>query len=497
MVCHNRFAKIQGKVILIWIAVLLVCVLMYDVRSYAVTSYQISGGNYVLMTDNVNVYAVRYNGNEINASIVKKNECRNVTFSVLGTVKNLTVNNNYIYALSADSGKIVLNQYSVKNDSVYHYTLDTDSINSAYRFCVSDDRVCFMTNDIADTFVCLNLYGEKVYSFSVGEEIIDYTINNSDGQFYLFGRNNIYRTDIRQNANPECILSTVDMRTGITISDNVIFDYSGNMTDMNTKTFLSSKIQGERNGCMINGHYCKYTNGGIEVFESEDCHYVAYPINYGMHAQMCSKDNVAYLLSDSGKLAVVSSEEFTFRQYEEDTVVDDNPSSLPDNHSSTVNPVTNNPSQNTAYSNRYSSAENINDDEEFSINGYRVDADRNIIWDIPDGTTIAVFKKNITKGHYQLEFRNKNNTVKTSGKLGTGYTMAVKDGDAVVEIYRISVKAELTGEGNVNFNDLKLQCYYVMRCGDLDDLQYVASDLNYDGLVDSRDIMRLARKINL
>ena len=126
-----------------------------------------------------------------------------------------------------------------------------------------------------------------------------------------------------------------------------------------------------------------------------------------------------------------------------------------------------------------------------------MDTGRNIIWDIPDGTTIAVLKKNIIQDNYTLLFRNKDNTVKTSGKLGTGYTLTAQSDENVVCVYKISVKAELTGEGNVNFNDVKAMSNYVMQCDNLNELQFVSADLNGDGLVNSQDILLMAEKIQL
>ena len=494
MVNQKRYRKTSRKIILIWIVVTVIALLMCGEKSYAITSYQLSGSNYTLLTDNRNVYAVRYNDIQVTAEIIKEKECCSITFKAMGTVKNITVNNGNIYALSLDGGKMVLNQYSVRNDSVYYYPLNTVNIWSDYRFSVTENRICFMTNETANTFVCTDIYGEKIYSFSVAEEVIDYTLNNEDNFLYIFGRNNIYRTDIRQSKTPECILSTVDMRTGITVDENTVFDYSGNIIDISEKMVISTGIQGQRNGCVIDGHYCKYTNGGIEVFENNGVHYTVCSMNYGTEVQLCGKNNTAYLLSAHGKLAVIENNSFSFSDYGQTPVdTDSHSTSLSDNtQSSSYHTVSDN---SNVSDNALSSV--VEDEEEFCIYTYKVDTAKNIIWDIPKDTTIAMLKKNISKGHYTLEFRNKNNTPKTSGKVGTGYTMTVKDGNTTVAVYRLAVKGELTGEGNINFNDIKVLCYYVMQCGDLDEWQYVSADLTYDGIIDSRDIRLLAKIIPL
>ena len=441
------------------------------------------------MTDNIHVYAICHSGKEVNVSIVDEGNCQNITFNTLGTVRNVTAYNNNIYAISIDNNKIILNHYTARNDSVYHYILDNVSVNSDYHFCAVENCVCFMT-DNRHQFVCTDIQGKRIYDFSVDEEIIDYTVNYDDRQLYLFGRNKIYSVDINHNGTPECLLSTKDMRTGINILNNVVFDYSGNITDISNKTIISSGIQGERNGGVINGYCCKYYNGGIEVFLSDDEHYTAYRLNYSGYVQMCSKNNVAYVLSEQGKLAIIGSDALVFRQNSESPSVSDNfmpLSNKPDNRQSTNNRTNNN----------YAPSQTTKDNNTFFISSYKVDESRGIIWDIPDGTTIATLKKNIVQGNYTLIFRNKDNTVKTSGKLGTGYTMTVQNGEQIVFVYRISVKAELTGEGNVNSNDIKAMSNYVMRCNDLDELQFVSADLNGDGLVDSQDILLMAEKIHL
>ncbi|MBQ7521362.1 MAG: dockerin type I repeat-containing protein, partial [Clostridia bacterium] len=187
---------------------------------------------------------------------------------------------------------------------------------------------------------------------------------------------------------------------------------------------------------------------------------------------------------------IIGSDALVFRQNSESPSVSDNfmpLSNKPDNRQSTNNRTNNN----------YAPSQTTKDNNTFFISSYKVDESRGIIWDIPDGTTIATLKKNIVQGNYTLIFRNKDNTVKTSGKLGTGYTMTVQNGEQIVFVYRISVKAELTGEGNVNSNDIKAMSNYVMRCNDLDELQFVSADLNGDGLVDSQDILLMAEKIHL
>ena len=494
MTYPNKYT-VTGFKLIPFLMVLILITVIYTVKSYAVVSYSLVGGKYLLLYDNVNVYAVRYSGSEIHTAIVDEKNCRNVTFSVMGTVKSVNVCNNCVYALSKDGDTIMLNEYSVRNDSVYHYTLGNIAVNADYRFCAAEKRICFMTDSGSGHFVCMDIYGEKIYDFSVSDEIIDYTLNYDSQSLYLFGRNNIYCADFLHNGIPQRILSTEDMRTGITVQNNVVFDYSGNMTDISAKTVTYSGITGERNSGVVNGHLCKYENGCIWTFSDNGTKDCVYRIDYGAGVQMCSKDNKVYVLSKSGKLAVINGSEFIFPVAVQNRV-EDKIENAP------MASVSDTKQNNTEKDSGVVSKSDMSRVEEgtekvFSVNAYYVDDDKHIIWNIPDTTTIAALKQQITCKNYTMKFYDRNRKSRTSGKLGTGFTMEVYDGDNRVMAYTFSVNGDVTGEGNVNQNDLKLLFEYLAEKTALNDVQYVSADLNGDGNVDCIDVLRMAKKINL
>ena len=71
--------------------------------------------------------------------------------------------------------------------------------------------------------------------------------------------------------------------------------------------------------------------------------------------------------------------------------------------------------------------------------------------------------------------------------------MSVRQQNREYKKYTLSVKGDLTGEGNSNSNDVKLLSRYLMNNAQLSDAQYAAGDVNGDGAVNSLDILKIAK----
>ena len=116
-----------------------------------------------------------------------------------------------------------------------------------------------------------------------------------------------------------------------------------------------------------------------------------------------------------------------------------------------------------------------------------------MITGVPDGTTIAVLKKNMEFHGYTVSFVDNNGKSVTGGILGTGYTVSfcssVKN-----ESYTIVIMGDLTGEGKLNSNDILALSKYLSGESTLDEYKLFAADINHDGNVDIQDLYMYQRE---
>lgn len=126
---------------------------------------------------------------------------------------------------------------------------------------------------------------------------------------------------------------------------------------------------------------------------------------------------------------------------------------------------------------------------------YHIDRNKFLITGITPGTTIAKFKSNISYEGYRISFQNYNGSVKTSGNTGTGMTVYFSDANGnIKEAYILVVTGDLTGEGNVNKNDKRAAMSELLGESRLAFPFDLAFDINGDGILDTLDLLRLARQ---
>lgn len=290
------------------------------------------------------------------------------------------------------------------------------------------------------------------------------------------------------NVEPSLILTTDSLRPNAYMSDGVIADYGGYIVDVSMNTSVFTGITSNDINCAYsNGYCCRYSNGNIYGYSSSGNKSVLYRTGFSEKAQMCGFNDSIYLLSEYGSLSIINKSELNYPQ--------NNVTNPPQNSSSSINHDSNRNDNNNSNSQINNDSQNGNSQVEkhFSINNYYIDEEKKIIWNIPQGTTIASLKNNITYDGYSLEFYNSENVKKTSGKVGTGFYFTVLDGGKECDRYTLSVLGDLTGEGSVNRNDVKLLCKYLDKCTSITDEQYVASDVNDDGIINGVDILKIAK----
>lgn len=472
------------KCISIILFVVLFCAFSCNMDVKAVNQWNISevNSNTVLTCDNNGVYVLNFYNNNFTVNFIFDNYSEGRTFKTIGDIKYATVNNGNIYVLSDNNGSIIINKYIYSRDSLYNYNFGNLKINSSYKFYVAGDRVYFAENDDSSIFKCYSIYGEMLYSFNL-RNVTDYKMNCDGDKFYIFSQDNIYSLNTDGNDQPSHILQTDVLFASIFICDNVVFDGRGSIVDLNNRTLIKTNVVSDKiNAGVINGYYCKYDSGNIYGYTSSGESELLYRTGFKCKAQMLSYNARLYILTEYGNMLTVDANEVSYPK------TDDKQNST-DNRNGTNNQNNNNVDNNTQ--------NNIQQGiTEFSVNDYYVDSTKNIIWNVPSDTTIASFKNNLTFNGYTLEFYNKENVKKTSGKLGTDFTMIVKNNGSEYKRYTISVMGDFTGEGSVNSNDAKLLSRYIMKDTSLLDFtnaQYAAADVNNDGIINGIDILKIAK----
>lgn len=455
-------------------------IFIFCTNTKALTEFKINNNlNYSLKCDNTGVYLVGYSKNNINIGYIFDNGIDERTVNTIGNVKYVTLYEGNIYAVSVYNGDTIFTQYQYNTDSIYNYNFGKIEINSEYKFCVSNNKIYFAENNTGDYFSCYNIYGDKKYSFNAND-VIDY-FNYDTNTLYFISNDSIYMLNSNNNGQPEPILSTSFLRPNIFISDNVISDYNGNLLNVSNNTILSTDISNNYINCAYSkGYCCKYDNGNIYGFDNENNKYNLYKTEVSGNAQMCGYEDNIYLLYNSGTFKIISKNELNYPK-------------INSTESNNANTNTNNNKNSDDNKNTNNNFQTSDSQKEFSINNYYVDEDRNIIWNIPQETTIAKLKENMTYSGYNIEFYNKDNIRKTSGKVGTGFYMIVKDGENEYLRYTLSVKGDLTGEGSVNTNDVKVISKYLMKSQDISDIQYISADVNEDGILNGIDILKIAK----
>ena len=466
-----------------------------EIKVSALQSYDTVtlSGNTSLESDGTDVYAVGFSGNTVSFCCLKNDVCSSYTFNTSGKVKYVTASGGCVYAVSLQNGNTFIDRYIYGRDTLYNYDMGKINITSSYKCRICNDKIYFSSDDEGSHFECMNIYGEKLFSFNADMgEATDYISDFSGNNLYLFYQNNVYRADTGSNQIPSHILTTVNLRPNIFVCDGIIFDYGGEIADISESLSVSTGITGNKiNGGLANGYYCKYYKGSIYGYDKSGNKYQLYKTSFSGNAQMLSQNGNLYVLSEYGELDVININELSYPEKENENR---SISSSSANSGKTTNTGNSSSSDNTdSRIHKSSTGSYENNNPQFSINSYNVDEGKKIIWDISSGTTIASFRKNITFNAYSLTFFNSRNAEQTSGKLGTGFTMSVKLQNREYTSYTLSVKGDLTGEGNSNSNDAKLLSRYLMNDTQLTDAQYAAGDVNGDGAVNSIDILKIAK----
>ncbi len=110
---------------------------------------------------------------------------------------------------------------------------------------------------------------------------------------------------------------------------------------------------------------------------------------------------------------------------------------------------------------------------------------------LPEGTTVAQFKKNVYYGDNSVSFVNHNGKTVTSGEMGTGWQVNFNE-----KSYDIIVRGDITGEGNVNTRDMYLLRDYLLGKTELSPCQQEAADRKSNHKIDIADLYVLTCELH-
>lgn len=116
---------------------------------------------------------------------------------------------------------------------------------------------------------------------------------------------------------------------------------------------------------------------------------------------------------------------------------------------------------------------------------YKINSD-GIIYGVESGTTVSLFKKSYnTENVY-----DKNGYEVTNGKMKTGYRALINGKNRL-----ISIRGDITGEGNVKSNDVSALMSALSGKTKLSNIQSVSADYNFDGKVNNIDLVLIAQNV--
>ena len=119
-----------------------------------------------------------------------------------------------------------------------------------------------------------------------------------------------------------------------------------------------------------------------------------------------------------------------------------------------------------------------------------------LITGIPQGTTVAGIKRSVDYGDYELEVYNHHEKKTVSGQVGTGWTFIFSGGGRRYELKTV-VAGDLTGEGNINMNDVNRFADWILsESGELAPEVKAAADLDGNGRAWLEDIRVLFNMIS-
>ena len=118
-----------------------------------------------------------------------------------------------------------------------------------------------------------------------------------------------------------------------------------------------------------------------------------------------------------------------------------------------------------------------------------------VLSEIKGGSTVEEFDLGISDV-YEVKIYNKNNVLKTSGKLGTGDKVRIYLDNNMLDEYIISVKGDVTGDGKINIADVSKLYQFMKGRITMDECyQYAGNIAGNDNVIRINDVSKLYQYI--
>lgn len=319
-----------------------------------------------------------------------------------------------------------------------------------------------------------------------------------------------------------------NIKSLFTDSNNIVFAITdGGIFNVETNGFISCDVPSVPYS--FSGNYCCDSRGKIFTFNGTSGFKTVMHTDY---SKLCvlndtvyaAENNIVYILDDSGKpqykyeltadiqklcvsgniAAVMYGNNVQILHKEEFDLIADESSN------NTVSEISNNIEKSEPVSTPTTTSQPVSkppvnslmqqdnsasEQKNYSISSSRYRMNSGIITNIPQGTTIAQLKQNISYGSNTITVTNHNNKIQTSGQVGTGWRIDFSGNGKITSYYTV-ITGDVTGEGNINSSDVSALSDYLLEKSDLSVYALYAADLNSDGMCNSLDLLLLKQKIN-
>lgn len=425
----------------------------YDIYTYY--SYK-SLNNVELLQNDSQAYLIGTNNKDVQIDAVYPDN-----FSVSLNLEH----NVYAYNLFGNSLVLVCPVAQLSQTQFVIYDIDTDIITSFYinktLYCESS-QLAYSGNYvyIADDYGNVFLYsknGKLLTTFEVHSDrcnlMCDYY-----GTVYCITNNSLYEVSGQNiyhicNCNIDAPARFISSNTFVdavgcvyTLGSNGIFSPLGFQS---TATYPSGGIC---NNCVITAKY--NTINAVDINSNIIERYAN--LNKQIESICVVDNNILALVHQSGYPAVCHITYSQLSKYNHDNSNEDTPDISAD----------------------------------ISSEIYEIDHQNQWIVDIPAGTTVAKFKRNVNYNGFNVSFVRNDKKIIESGNIGTGTIVTFYNDEVSIE-YALSVKGDLTGEGNMNSRDKTMLFNYLLEENSPTGVYFEACDLDYSNSIDAVDLVIL------